>query len=285
MNSFLTLTGECTTTEDSHPRADFAEEALRIIRRAHERGIVVRAMGATAIRLHCPKFIGLHNSLGRALTDLDVVGYGKQAGNLTKLILSAGYEQRMLQPFYRQENRQIYVDNFNKRVVDVFYDKVVMCHTINFRDRLEVDFPTIPLAELLLTKMQIFEFTEKDFKDTIVLLREHEIGENDKETINCKHIADILSNDWEFYYTVTTNFQNVEKLVAGLTSIGEEDRADVGAKIRKISDFIETRPKSLGWKMRAKIGTKKKWYREVSSFKSGTSGPGAIQDTPGQHSK
>jgi hypothetical protein len=150
---------------------------------------------------------------------------------------------------------------------------------------LEVDFPTIPLAELLLTKMQIVEFTEKDFKDTIVLLREHEIGETDKETVNCMHIADILSDDWEFYYTVTTNLQNVEKLVAGLTSISEEDKADVGAKIRKISDFIETRPKSLRWKMRAKIGTKKKWYREVSSFKSGTSGPGAARDTPGQHSE
>lgn len=145
-----------------------------------------------------------------------------------------------------------------------------MCHTIDFRDRLEVDFPTIPLAELLLTKMQIFEFTEKDFKDTIVLLREHEIGETDKETVNCAHIADIMSDDWEFYFTATTNLHRVEKLVAELTSVNEEDRADVGAKIRKISDYIESRPKSLRWKMRAKIGTRKKWYREVSSFKGGT---------------
>ena len=270
MISFRTLTEECATTDDLHPRVDFAEEALRMIKNAQEKGMVLRAMGATAIRLHCPKFTSLHKSLGRELSDLDVVGYSKQAGNFTKLMLSIGYEQRMLQPFYRQENRQIYTDNFNKRVVDVFYDKVVMCHTINFRDRLEVDFPTIPLAELLLTKMQIFEFTEKDFKDTIVLLREHEIGETDKETINCAHIADIMSDDWEFYFTATTNLHRVEKLMAELTSLNEEDRADVGAKIKKISDYIESRPKSLRWKMRAKIGTKKKWYREVSSFKGGT---------------
>jgi hypothetical protein len=224
-------------------------------------------MGATAIRMHCPKFGSLHKSLGRELTDLDLVGYSKQAGNSTKMILSIGYEQRMLQPFYRQENRQIYIENSNKRVLDVFYDKIVMSHTINFNNRLEVDFPTIPLAELFLTKMQIFEFTEKDFKDTIVLLREHEIGETDKETINCAYIARIMSDDWEFYFTVTTNLRKVEKLVASLASLGEEDRLDVGAKIRRISEYIESRPKSLGWKMRAKVGTKKKWYREVGSFK------------------
>jgi len=243
---------------------------LRITKTAADRGIVLRAMGATAVRLHCPKFTSLHKSLGRELTDLDFVGYSKQAGNCTKTIVSIGYEQRMLQPFYRQENRQIYVDNFNKRAVDVFYDKVVMCHTINFKNRLEIDFPTIPLAELFLTKMQIFEFTEKDFKDTLVLLREHEIGESDKETINCAYIGEIMSDDWEFFFTMKTNLSKVEKLLAGLASIAEEDRSDIGAKIRKISDYIDSRPKSLRWKMRASVGTKKKWYREVGSFKGTT---------------
>ena len=227
-------------------------------------------MGATAIRMHCPKFTSLHKSLGRELTDLDLVGYSKQAANSTKMILGIGYEQKMLQPFYRQENRQIYIDNFNKRVVDVFYDKIVMSHTINFNKRLEADFPTIPLAELFLTKMQIFEFTEKDFKDTTILLREHEIGETDKETINCAYVADIMSDDWEFYFTLTTNLSKVEKLMADLPALTEEDRSDISAKIKKISDYIESRPKSLRWKMRLKIGTRKKWYREVGSFKDTT---------------
>ena len=280
MISLYSLGGECATSDDLHPRADFVEEAFRIIKNAQDKATILRAMGATAIRIHCPNFTGLHKSLGRELTDLDVVGYGKQAGGFTKLMVTIGYEQRMLQPFYRQENRQIYIDNFNKRVVDVFYDKVVMCHTIDFRGRLEADFPTIPLAELLLTKMQIVEFTEKDLKDTIVLLREHEIGENDKETINCSRIADIVADDWEFYYTTTTNLQKVEKLMGGLASISEEDKTNVSEKIKKISGYIESRPKSLRWKMRAKIGTKKKWYREVSSFKTGTSEHNAAQTTP-----
>jgi len=262
-----TLSGECITAENLHPYADFAEEALRIVKSADERGIVLRVMGATAIRIHCPRFTNLHQALGRELTDLDLVGYSKQAGNCTKMVISLGYEQRMLQPFYRQENRQIYIDNFNKRVVDVFYDKVVMCHTINFNNRLEADSPTIPLAELFLTKMQIFEFTEKDLKDTIVLLREHEVGETDKETINCAHIASIMSDDWEFYFTVMTNLSKIDKLLADLKSVSTEDKSDVSAKIKQISDYIERQPKSLRWKMRAKIGTKKKWYREVGSFR------------------
>ena len=37
-----------------------------------------------------------------------------------------------------------------------------MCHDIPFKDRLEIDYPTIPLAELLLEKMQIVQINEKD---------------------------------------------------------------------------------------------------------------------------
>ena len=38
---------------------------------------------------------------------------------------------------------------------------------------------------------------------------------------------------------------------------------DIKTKIDKILDAIEREPKSMGWKMRAKVGTKKKWYTEV----------------------
>jgi hypothetical protein len=29
---------------------------------------------------------------------------------------------------------------------------------------------------------------------------------------------------------------------------------------------IEARPKSLGWKLRAKVGDRKKWYRDVGEL-------------------
>jgi hypothetical protein len=64
---------ELTTTIIS----DFADEATRIVEKAQERSIVMRLMGATVIRKHCPKFLHLHTAMKRELTDIDFMTCGK----------------------------------------------------------------------------------------------------------------------------------------------------------------------------------------------------------------
>ena len=60
--------------------------------------------------------------------------------------------------------------------VDVFADELYFCHRIPFKDRLDLDSPTICTTDLLLEKMQIVEINLKDFKDTIVLMLEHPLS-------------------------------------------------------------------------------------------------------------
>ncbi|NIR86096.1 hypothetical protein GWO13_00380, partial [Candidatus Bathyarchaeota archaeon] len=124
-------------------------------------------------------------------------------------------------------------------------------------------YPTVSLADLFLGKMQIVKINLKDIKDTVVLLREHGIGESDHETLNSKYIAKLLSKDWGFYYTVTTNLRETKERLLTLKALNKNDASDVRAKIDKLLEIIDSEPKSMGWKMRAKIGTKKKWYEEV----------------------
>ena len=96
-------------------------------------------------------------------------------------------------------------------MIEVFFDKLEMNHTISFNKRLEADSPTLPLSELLLQKTQIVKINEKDIKDIIVLLRAHDVGKRDNETINLEALAQAgLISDWGFYYTVTTNLQKVK---------------------------------------------------------------------------
>jgi len=248
-------------------RKDFVEEMLRIVKSADEQGIVLRGMGAAAFRCHCPKLTPIHKALGRELSDLDLMGYYRQVGAIEKLFKSLGYQPRPLQAILSSRTRRIYIDTVNNRHVDVFLDSLVMCHTIDFKGRLEVDYPTIPLAELLLEKMQIVQLTEKDVKDTLVLVREHEVGESDQDAINSKYLARILSKDWGFYYTVTTNLKKIENLVSKyIPPLSDEDMIDIKMKITGLSEAIEREPKSLGWKIRARIGTKQKWYRDVETL-------------------
>lgn len=131
---------------------------------------------------------------------------------------------------------------------------------------MELDFPTITPSDLLLEKMQIVQITEKDLKDTMILLREHEIKEHENDVINTKYIAKLLSNDWEFYYTVTTNLKKTKEFLNFFDALTDEDKNIISEKIDKLLDYIEREPKSLKWKARAKIGTRKKWYREVETI-------------------
>ena len=39
-----------------------------------------------------------------------------------------------------------------------------MCHKLDLKDRLGLDKLTIPLADLLVTKLQVVEITEREYK-------------------------------------------------------------------------------------------------------------------------
>ncbi|MEM3732984.1 MAG: hypothetical protein QXK81_05690 [Candidatus Bathyarchaeia archaeon] len=245
---------------------DFAAEAVKMVEEANKAGIILRIMGATAVRIHCSNNVSLHKALGRELTDIDFVAYSKQREKIEKLFTQV-FKYEMVKAALTPglfANRCIFFDREGKKPhIDVFLDKLEMNHTIEFKDRLEKDYPTIPLAELFLEKAQIVKINEKDIKDLMVLLLEHEVGESDKEVINVGYIAKILSKDWGFYYTVTTNLNKVKAFLGKYEALTDEQRKIIEAKINKFLEVIEKEPKTLGWKLRAKVGPTKKWYNEV----------------------
>ena len=244
------------------------EEARRVAVEARDRGLVVRNMGAVAFGIHCPKFLPIHRALDRAFSDLDFVSYSGQQDKVLNLFTELGYSQDRRRQYISQiagrGQRQLLDDLQNNRKVDIFLDRLEMCFVIDFRKRLELDFPTISLADLLLEKMQIVKLTEKDVKDTVVLLREHDVGRAGPEVIDSQYIADLTSKDWGLYYTITTNLGKVSEMIDSFSALNDQDREDVRHKISLLREEVERKDKSMQWKMRARIGTKRKWYRDVS---------------------
>jgi hypothetical protein len=137
---------------------------------------------------------------------------------------------------------------------------------IDFSGRLEVETLTLPLAELLLEKMQIVQINEKDLIDTIMLLREHEVGDQDNETINGALIAKILANDWGFWRTVTANLKLVGEELERYPRLTDEDRRVVRQRIHKLQEMIENEPKTRKWKLRGAVGERIKWYKDVEEL-------------------
>ena len=116
---------------------------------------------------------------------------------------------------------------------------------------------------MVLEKMQIVQINEKDVIDTIMLLMEHPLGDNDNETINIKRIAELCSTDWGLWRTTTMNLDKVRQLAHGYEVLKDEQKAHVESQVVAALERIEQEPKSLAWRLRARVGDRVKWYKEV----------------------
>ena len=89
-------------------------------------------------------------------------------------------------------------------------------------DRLAASSPTLPLAELLLSKLQVVKINRKDVLDALVLLAEHPLGQDDGAAdsrlglgaINVPRILSFTSNDWGWWRTVTGNLDTLDQYLA-----------------------------------------------------------------------
>jgi hypothetical protein len=251
-------------------RSDKETEALRIIALAEKNGVPLKLIGGIAVKLHSGKWGEfLESVMQRHPADLDYITLSKYRVGAIELLQGLGYApMRTIMP---QADRIILVDRQDMHV-DVFFDKLMMCHEIDFRDRLGIDSQTISLSDLLLSKLQIVKINEKDIKDVMILLREHAVGKREDETINGEYVSKLFANDWGFYYTATTNLKLVrERLNDGdyRSIFKEEDITDMRNKIDKLLDMIENEPKSMAWKIRARTGPRKKWYQDVEEVRVG----------------
>ncbi|MBP1704083.1 MAG: hypothetical protein H6Q38_3190 [Chloroflexi bacterium] len=114
--------------------------------------------------------------------------------------------------------------------------------------------------------MQIVQLNEKDLIDTIMLLREHPIGETDHETINAQVICRLTGNDWGLWRTLTDNLAHVSERLDQYQQLTDEDRQVVRERITSLLSAIEATPKTMRWKVRSAIGDKVKWYKDVEEL-------------------
>ena len=249
--------------QDQEEREKFENELKRILRASEDKGVTLRVIGSLAFQMHCPEYGYLQAAMGRAYTDIDFAGYRKQAGPVKELMQDLGYEEQKEVFIVSEGDRSIFHQINSSLYVDVFYDKLDFSHVISWNDRLEVDNPTIPLAELLLEKMQIFQINEKDIIDTIMLLLEHPLGESDEEVINIERIAQLLSKDWGLWRTTTMNLEKVKQMAGQYSQLKETEQTHVINQVDQSLSRIDNEPKSRGWKLRARVGDRVKWYKEV----------------------
>jgi len=229
-----------------------------LIEAARDRNIVLRVLGGIAVLIHAHD--PLHPRLLREVRDADLVVEKGKVRQLTILLNELGYEQNRRFNLLNGKERLIYFDPANGTQVDVFVGDFKMCHRLSLGTRLSVDAWTLPLAETLLTKLQIVELNDKDMKDILLVFLQHETAEQgDEERISLAALAEPCSSDWGLCKTVTDNLRLVAQKLPGI-GLEPQLSALVETRLAAAINAIERSPKSAAWKMRAIVGTRVRWY-------------------------
>jgi hypothetical protein len=255
---------------EEYPKPEmYLDEARRLTDEAQKQGLVLRVMGPIALHYYFPQYVDLYRRMERlgerVFTDIDYAAYGKHRGKLVPFFESQGYLLEKRAAMLSGGERLIFFSN-RIPMIDVFFDRLNYNHPIDYRSRLETHAHCVSLTDLLLQKLQIVQINDKDLKDAMLLLLAAEVGEAEQNMINGKYVAKLMSDDWGFYYTATTNLEKVKEASSQVAALTEEHRAVIRANADRLRGLMENMPKSGRWKAREKIGTKKIWYNEVSDW-------------------
>lgn len=242
---------------------DPLQEALRLISIADQRKIQVRLMGGLAFHARAPEWTA---RVSRARRDIDLATRSTDRKAVAELLTSSGYvADKQYNALYG--HKQLYfVDPLRERPVDVLVDRLEMCHAFDFANRLAVDHPTLPLAELLLSKLQVVKINRKDVLDALILFTQYPLAEADRDGISVPRLLSFTSADWGWWRTLTENldklhlFREVE-LKPGELDTTTPHRFDAGEQITRLRASIDAAPKSTKWKLRARVGDRVPWYQ------------------------
>jgi hypothetical protein len=245
---------------------DIEVEARRLLAEIDRRQLQMRLIGGMAIRLLARERVV--PALERPIQDLDFVVSRRHRRGAEELLGAAGYSADEQFNAINGSRRLLYHDLEHGRQIDVFVGTFEMCHVLPLADRLTVRRDSLPAADLLMTKLQIVDLNEKDRSDLYTLLLTHEVRSGDDSSLDVERITELASNDWGLQHTFELN---LERLRDGLAEqpLGSEDATTIAARIDELGSAMERAPKSRKWKLRARVGERRRWYQEPEEVDRG----------------
>lgn len=240
-----------------HPTEDdICAEGERLAHAAIEAGVPLALIGGVAIWLRSPSMHG--PPLQRSYNDLDIAITSSGQAAVKRFLEEQGYTPDRKFNALHGASRLIYVDAARGRHLDVIKDRFVMCHTLDLRRRIEPGMATLPLADLLLTKLQIVELNEKDLRDILGLLADHAVGPGQEE-IDPDRIVAVTRDDWGLDHTIRRTL-GVARERADWPGLPDGTAARIRQRIDGLLGLIDQSPKGMRWKMRARVGERVRWY-------------------------
>lgn len=239
------------------PMSTVEARTSQAVAKAAEAGVLLRALGTPAVRLRCPSAQAI--TIPPEEPELNFTGYARDRQAITQILEEAGYQSEKRFNALHGRTRLRFIDPEDGTPVHVFLDSFSMYHRLEFAHRLELDEVTIPLADLLLTRLQVVEMSEGELREIYALLHDHELGDKaDPERIDGDRITSVCADDWGWYRTATMNLKRGTALADEFLT--EPQRERVLSKVKRLEQLIEAADKSFRWQMRAQLGDARRWY-------------------------
>ena len=257
----VSSTSASDATEGTGPRSEpvMVAAGRGLVATAATASIPVRLIGGVAIWVRASP--AARAALGRDYPDIDLVAHKRQSRALRTVLEDGGYQPERVFNATHGARRLLYHSPDGRWQVDVFLDTFEMSHTLDLGARLDTEPETLPATELLLTKLQIAEVNAKDISDTAMLLWDHEPvpGADGPRRLNLAQLALVCGADWGLYTTVTDNLAACSSQLGQFVA-DESAQATIQARIETIRKGLDAAPKTLAWRMRAKVGRRVRWY-------------------------
>lgn len=241
---------------ENSPLKNPVEEARRVVEAAEDSGLTVRQIGGTAIWEHSET---MHEEpFKRNYRDVDFVARTEEESAVVDLMVDLGYEANKRFNTMRQHRLEFF-DEENERKADYILDRFEFSHKWGLKERLDIDFPTVPIEDLLMSKLQIFEASDRDIRDIIAMVNDHAVqARDDTEVIDPRYIAKLCKSKWGLYKTTNMSIDRVEEYLQNNQL--PVDETVISDRLESIRSKIEAEPKTLRWKLRSVIGEHKQWY-------------------------
>ena len=241
------------------------DEALRLVGLADAARVPLRLLGGIAVAARVPSWRARADRPGR---DMDFATDRGSRRAVTEFLEAQGYVADRRYNVANGHKQLYFVDPVNARPVDVLIDRMEMCHTFDFSGDLGCRGATLPLADLLLSKLQVVRINRKDILDVLILLAEFPLADGPvDDAIDVARITKHTSADWGWWRTATGNLAAIQAfaehdLAPGDLDVGRPNRFDSSAQAAELARRIDAAPKSMGWKLRARVGERVPWYEE-----------------------
>jgi len=243
------------TLDRAEPLSDPVAEGQRIAEAAAARDLPLRVLGGVAVAMLCPS--SRRPPLRREYADIDLAATGAARDAVIGLVETLGYAADREFNMLHGHRRLYFWDGINRRGVDVFVDEANLCHRIDLKRRIEAVPLTVSLADLTLLKLQVIETNEKDYLDICAIFADHDLSSDDSG-VNSSYITRLAASNWGLWRTLEMVAERSEQFALALPEFAPKEV--VADRVRRLRSELDTAPKTRGWKLRARVGDRKRWY-------------------------